>query len=84
MSRSQMIDARGQQPRGLQNEIIGTVAAIQRAWPGCREGECVADIECQRIGTIGEGYDAFEVVITVYPSSHHTQGQIDLRARLFN
>jgi hypothetical protein len=73
-----------EQPRGLEHEVFGRLAAGCRKRPGDLELQFRPGRKRKAVGAIGECNHAFKVVISVDPPTRHAKGQIDLGATVFD
>ena len=76
--------ALAQQPRRLEHEIVGYVAAGFRQRAGSRKLQFRTRNETQAIGAVGKCNHTFQIVVAVNAASHHPKGQIDLGTSVFD
>jgi octaprenyl-diphosphate synthase len=77
-------DTVAEQLRGLENQIVGGIAAGLRQRTRGIETEFGAGDEAEPVGNVGERHHAFELVVAVDATPDHPQGQVDLGTRVLD
>ena len=77
-------DALAQRGERFEHQIVGNRPACGGERPGDVERGIAARLQAERVGEVGEGHQAFKLVIAVGAAAEHAQCQIDLGGSLFD